>query len=386
MRSTVGHVASTLWRQADNWRRADATARAARDRSPLPTDPVAVFFAGGPVEFYQLEHWLPVLEHVADRVPFVVVCTSADGARLAMRSTQLPVRLAKGSPDLERLVTQEGVRGVLYVNHLERNFRMLRFPQPVHIYLGHGESDKNSSISNQNKAYDYSFVAGAAGRERLARALRGYAAERRAPMVGRPQLDHPPAGAPDWPRDDRVRVLYAPTWEGDRAAMEYSSVVSHGAPLVRSLLAAPDVRVIYRPHPRTGKTSPEHRRADAEIRRLLRGTDALVDTGPYGWQLGFADVCITDVSSVAYDWLATGRPLLVTEPEATPAGGDGSRLLGLVPRLTRSQAHDAAALVRSVRGEMPPGWDALVEHYFGDTTPGGATRRFTEALESALAG
>ena len=44
------------------------------------------------------------------------------------------------------------------------------------------------------------------------------------------------------------------------------------------------------------------------------GDRHLVDSGGYGWQWDFADACITDVSAVAYDWLATGKPLLITEP------------------------------------------------------------------------
>ncbi|MBM6400990.1 CDP-glycerol glycerophosphotransferase family protein [Phycicoccus sonneratiae] len=382
--STIGHVIRQLRVQASNWWRADSTARAATAATPLPDAPVAVFFAGGPVELYQLADWLPVLEDLDEVVPLVVVCTRPDGARAAMAATRLPVRLAKGAPDLERLVRSDGVRGVLYVNHLERNFRMLRFAEPVHVYLGHGESDKDSSISNQNKAYDYSFVAGPAGRDRLQRVLRGYDAAVRAPMVGRPQLDHDSPGAPSWERDGRTRVLYAPTWEGDRPAMSYGSVATHGVALVRALVEDGGFRVVYRPHPRSGTTSDAYRRADHEVRALLESPDHLVDTGPYGWQRAFADVCVTDVSSVAYDWAATGKPLVVTLPGAAATPTDGSRLLDAVPRLAASEASRAPALLRSLGEEMPAGWSEVVEHYVGDTTPGAATARFRAAVLEAL--
>ena len=74
--------------------------------------------------------------------------------------------------------------------------------------------------------------------------------------------------------------------------------------------------MIYRPHPRTGYASAEHRAADKAIRALLaKGGDRhLIDRGGYGWQWDFADACITDISAVAYDWLATGKPLVITEP------------------------------------------------------------------------
>jgi hypothetical protein len=379
----VAHVARTLRTQATNYVRASATAAAAERRDPLPDAPVAVFYAGGPVELYQLLDWLPVLEHLHRTVPLVVVCTRADGARAVMGATDLPVRLAKGAPDLEALVAA-GLRAVLYVNHLERNFRMLRFAGPVHVYLGHGESDKDSSVSNQNKAYDFVFVAGQAGRERLARALRGFDATTRAPMVGRPQLDHVRSGAPQWERDDRVRVLYAPTWEGDRPSMSYGSLPTHGLALIRSLMGAEGFRIIYRPHPRAGTVSAAHRRADAEIRALLAGTDHLVDVSDYGWQAAFADVCLTDVSSVAYDWLATGKPLLVTQPANSLASVPPTAFLELAPRLHVEQASDAASVVRSVMTGMPSGWDELVDHYFGNVAPGAATERFEAAIAAAL--
>ena len=383
MLSRVTHVARTLQTQAANYLQASATAAAAEQRNPLPDAPVAVFYAGGPVELYQLVDWLPVLEHLDRTVPLVVVCTRADGARAVMGATDLPVRLAMGAPDLEALVAA-GVRAVLYVNHLERNFRMLRFAGPVHIYLGHGESDKDSSVSNQNKAYDRVFVAGQAGRDRLSGALRGFDATTLAPMVGRTQLDHARAGAPEWPRDDRVRVLYAPTWEGDRPSMSYGSLPTHGVALVRSLLRDGGFRVIYRPHPRSGTVSPAHRRADGEIRALLADTDHLVDVSDYGWQPAFADVCITDVSSVAYDWLATGKPLLVTQPANDLASVPPTAFLELAPRLHVEQAPDAVSVVRSVMTGMPSGWGELVEHYFGDVSPGAATERFESAIVAAL--
>jgi len=115
-------------------------------------------------------------------------------------------------------------------------------------------------------------------------------------QVGRPQLDHVYPGAPDWPRDSGRRVFYAPTWEGDRPSIAYGSLVSHGLALVTALSAVPDVRIIYRPHPRTGRASAAHAAADRQIRSVLKesGDRHLVDHGDYGWQWAFADACVTE--------------------------------------------------------------------------------------------
>jgi len=253
----------------------------------------------------------------------------------------------------------------------------------VHVQLGHGESDKASSVSNQHKAYDLTFVGGPAGSERLGAALRGFDPATRTVQVGRPQLDHAYPGAPDWSPDGRRRVLYAPTWEGDRPSIAYGSLASHGVPLVEALLAAGDVRVIYRPHPRTGVASGAHAAADRRIRGLLdrAGDDHLVDAGPYGWQWTFADACVTDVSAVAYDWLATGKPLVVTEP-ARGALRPRSALLERLPLLA---ARDADRVLERLAGQDGTALAALTRHYFGDTTGRASTARFSAAVEACYA-
>ena len=149
--------------------------------------------------------------------------------------------------------------------------------------------------------------------------------------------------------------------------------------LVTALLADPSVRVLYRPHPRTGMFSPAHSEADAAIRRMLASPRHRVDTGSYGWQWNFADACITDISAVAYDWLATGKPLAITQP------GPGAYVppsplldgLELVPAAEAGQV-----LSRLDAGDAPV---ALADYYFGDTADRASTARFQAAIESAYA-
>ena len=122
---------------------------------------------------------------------------------------------------------------MLYLNQIEANFRMLRSPSPVHIQIGHGESDKGGSVSNQHKAYDLTRW-GRRRRDRLDRALRGFDATERTLRVGRPQLDYSYTGASAWPRDSGLRVWYAPTWEGDRPSIAYGSMASHGVAIIEA--------------------------------------------------------------------------------------------------------------------------------------------------------
>lgn len=360
--------------------------RYARSSSPseaLPAAGVAVFFATTPANLYQFEQWRRPLEELADRLGVFVIVDRPDvGAAVQVRS-RLPVTFARGSAALEQLVSDRGVRVVLYLNQVEPNFRMLRFADPVHVQIGHGESDKGGSVSNQHKAYDVTLVGGQAGRARLA-TLRDFDAETRTRLIGRPQLDYDYPGAPAWPRGSGTRIFYAPTWEGDRPSIAYGSLATHGLAMIDALLADPAVRIIYRPHPRTGTASSAHAAADRAVRQRLwaAGDRHLVDTGEYGWQWDFADACLTDISAVAYDWLATGKPLVVTAPDRN-AYRPASPLLDQLELL---DVEDAGRVVERLRdaglgtGSGSPALAELRSFYFGDVADRASTRRFQEAV------
>jgi hypothetical protein len=358
----------------------------------VPNSGVAVFFATGPENLYQFEQWRPPLERLAERRPVFVIVDRPDTGERVLRTSTLPVAFARRSGELEQLVAERDVRLVLYLNQVETNFRMLRFAAPTHIQLGHGESDKGSSTSNQHKAYDLTFVGGAAGRHRLAGALRGFDAEHRTRPVGRPQLDHDYEGAPDWSRDSGLRVWYAPTWEGDRPSIAYGSLASHGVELVEALVANPVVRLIYRPHPRTGRFSARHTSADRAIRRRLAedGERHLLDQGGYGWQWRFADACVTDISAVAYDWLATGKPLVITEPVETSVYRPPSPLLDELPLLGVSDIGAIGSRLAKLGlghadTDPDPRLAELSYYYFGDTSDQQSSRRFAAAIDEAYA-
>jgi hypothetical protein len=363
-----------------------AFAGRARERGAVPDSAVAVFFATGPENFYQFEQWRLPLEHLALQRPVFLIVDRPDTGDLVLQGSSLPLAFSRGSRALEELVTDRDVRVVLYLNQIEANFRMLRFPSPVHIQIGHGESDKGGSISNQHKAYDLTFVGGDAGRDRLDRALRGFDATERTLAVGRPQLDYSYPGAPPWPRESGLRVWYAPTWEGDRPSIAYGSLASHGVAIIEALLADPSIRVIYRPHARTGYASPQHRDADRTVRGLLAkaGNRHFIDRESYGWQWDFADACITDISAVAYDWLATGKPLVITEPSPS-AYRPASPLLHALPLLGAAEARDVVSRIRALQGD-PAATDqlrGLTYHYFGDVSAQQSTKRFEDAIERA---
>jgi hypothetical protein len=307
-----------------------------------------------------------------------------------IEESPLPVAYLRKIDEVESFVASNPLKIVFYVNQNARNFQMFRFGAMWHVFISHGESDKAYMSSNQIKAYDYAFVAGEMARQRLDRALWSYDASSRAIEIGRPQVDHF-ARKDDLPADDRLVVLYAPTWEGDRASMAYGSIASHGEALVNALLATGRHRLIYRPHPRVGVVDPSYRKAHERIVQSLERSNAadsaaghIFDDGPdVGWQILAADLAIMDVSAMVYDRLATGKPLVVCRPTSPDAVIESQGYLGNCEWLEHSEAGATPALADrlltdSAALERLSYWS---RKYFGNTEPGAATERFANAVE-----
>ena len=361
----------------------------------LPTHhfKIAVYFADGPVNMYQMRQWYKPLAKLSETWPVLVLSRTGGGTLALFEESPLPVAHVRKVSDLERVVAEQDIRIVFYVNQNAKNFQMMRYGRRWHVFINHGESDKMYMATNQFKAYDYSFVAGDAALARLNKVLWDYDFDKRAIKIGRPQADGLTAALPYTP-DERQVVLYAPTWEGDRPAAAYGSVASHGVALVTALLATGAHRVIYRPHPRSGVVDPEYAAANRQIISAIAAANArnptaqhVFDTGAdLGWQLSAADVAIVDISAMVYDRLATGKPLMITRPLDAAAEIDTSGYLS-----------DCEWLYASSAGEIVPALDLLahdetaearlavwVERYFGDTTPGMATARFHAAVQNLM--
>jgi hypothetical protein len=367
---------------------------ASRPEHPLEHYRVAVYFADGAVNMYQMRQWYRPLAELAKRWPVVVLARNATGAEaLLAEDGAPPVAFVPTVRDLERFIFEQDIRVVLYVNQNTRNFQMFRYGRRWHVFINHGESDKMYMTTNQYKAYDYAMVAGQAARDRLARALWDYDVDRRTIDIGRPQADHYSGTLPYTP-DERVVVLYAPTWEGDRPSAHYGSIASHGEALVTALLATGRHRVLYRPHPRSGVVDAEYGAAHRRIVAAIAAANAadpaaqhVYDAGPeLGWQLAAADVAIVDISAMVYDRLASGKPLMITRPVDELAAIDTTGYLSDCEWLTADAASDIVAEVERVRADesATARLRMWVQHYFGDTTQGVATAKFHGAIERLM--
>lgn len=269
----------------------------------------AIVFSGRPEAGYQIAMWLPYLERTGD--PYVLIVRERNFVPVALGLTTAPV-IYVGRPEiLDRLLVPP-IGAAFYVNNESKNAQAVRFRGPTHVHLGHGDSEKPPSYQPTTAMFDEIFVAGQAGIDRFAAHGVPVPIEKFR-IVGRPQLERvEPARNPV---PSLPTVLYAPTWRGGVADMSFGSL-RYGAAIVSALLRR-EVVVAFRPHPYSAR--------DAESRVFTQQIDALLAAA--GEQhltsgrtsrldildcLNAADALVTDVSSVASDFLHSGKPFAIT--------------------------------------------------------------------------
>lgn len=300
--------------------------------------------------------------------------------RRAAGQLALPTMVCTSTASLYALLSESEASVVLYLNQATLNFQALAAVSPAHVHVSHGESEKISMVSNQLKAYDYVFTAGPAARQRIGSHLVSFD-QSHCVDVGRPQLDEPRVAPSELPVSDRVTVMYAPTWEGDSPSMAYSSVADRGVSIVESLLKA-GKRVIYRPHPQTGSKSRATRRAHRDIQQLLQaaGADHFVDRGPsVGWQWDVASEFVVDVSAMAYDAVASGKPTVIVVPASADAEVSTGGIVSKITTLDASHPDVNIQLQLAATPEALAAGEAVAEYHFGEVSPGAQIKRFIAA-------
>ncbi|MFF5211385.1 CDP-glycerol glycerophosphotransferase family protein [Streptosporangium sp. NPDC000396] len=295
---------------------------------------VILYFSGPNDSAYQATMWLRPLERI-DR-PAVVVLRERDMLKV-LGETSLPVVCIPVAADLMSFSAFRTARVCLYPSNVGKNIHMLRLQGMRSVFVGHGDSDKEASFNPFTKVYDEVWVAGQAGRDRYLRAQVGVRDED-IHEVGRPQLTGIRACGPGLPYRT---VLYAPTWEGWTDDLFHTSIIAMGPEIVRLLLArSPALRVIYKPHPLTGYRNPAAGHAHRQIcallekaelsRSIARHPAGTARAEPIRHQtvtapepalydcFNQADLLITDISSVVADFIASGKPYMVTNVSGMP--------------------------------------------------------------------
>jgi len=280
---------------------------------------VAVYFSGGPDMTYQLNVWLETIDRLHQ--PTLIILRQALHLKHLLPTTT-PIVVLPRARDVEDHQVPS-LRVALYPTTVIKNNHMLRLRGIRHVFINHGDGDKSVTYSPVHRVFDEVWVAGEAACDRYLNRGEGIRRDQLV-QVGRPQLAHIRRAqmAPD--ADGVPTVLYAPTWEGNFDGVDYSSVTPLGEAIIEALLRGPrPVRILFKPHPATGSRLPRAAESLQRIETRLReapGAHRIVETGPDALYDAFneADVLIADISSVVADFLASGKPYLVTNPRAVP--------------------------------------------------------------------
>lgn len=389
---------SEAWKRTSRWIRG-TTGRgpaAGHELDGVKVPAQVVVYFGDPAEkIYQIQQWLPVLERLNTQRPVVLVFRTLSALRATKSMTDLPKIFVRRFEDLMGLYGENEYKLALYVNNGVNNFQSINEAHAVHVHVNHGESDKISMVANQVKAYDRVFVAGPAAVARHERVLYDFDMDHLV-TVGRPQLDIEFPAELD-PADGLHTVMYAPTWSGENEANNYTSIDLYGRAIVKALLGADDVRVIYKPHPRVADADDAAVRASHEWIVAQLKSD-MADTGRDHKVLlegnilamfDAVDAMITDVSSVGLDFLYTHpeKPLVLTDRRS-----DSAALAEEAP-ISRGCAVVDASSVGDIKGLLrramrQDGFQAerakIRTFYFGDVQRGESTELFTSAIDRLI--
>lgn len=393
----ISVLKSPAWSATSRWvrgpRRAAKAAGYEISGVKVPAE-VIVYFGDADTKIYQVEQWLPVLERLAETTEVMLVFRKLSAMRMASKMTTLPTIFVRRFEDLMRLYDSNQYRLCLYVNNGVNNFQSLNHARMVHVHINHGESDKISMVSNQAKAYDRILIAGPAAAERHRKVLIDFD-EAKLIETGRPQLDI------DFPLEmlpsETRTVMYAPTWEGENDANNYTSLDVFGEHVVDGLLALGETRIVYKPHPRVVRSQKvdviqAHENIVAKLEAANAGRREPHEVRIEGNILalfGATDAVITDISSVGLDflYLHPGKPLVLTDrrndhklldetaPVARGCAVINNDNVGQIGELLRQaivedQGKDQRVKIRSF--------------YFGSTSAGTSTDKFLATIRELI--
>ena len=286
-----------------------------------------VYFASTMGANYQVGMWLPYFARLGR--PWIVVTRTApmmvEIARVMRRQgIRAPIIFRPKLADLEQIIVPS-LKAAFYVNNASRNTHLIERRELTHVWLNHGDSEKQACYNPVHAIYDLIFVAGQGGIDRYAR--HGVHIPREKFVIaGRPQVEViTPARGPVADQQPPT-VLYAPTWQGPYADTRFFSL-PQGEAIVEKLLAA-GARVIFRAHP-LNYQFPSCVKLIRAIGRIL-ATDQARTGRDHRWGaaaekemtieecFNASDAMVADVSAVLSDYLHSDKPFAIVSIGRTP--------------------------------------------------------------------
>ena len=324
--------------------------------------------------------WVPALLAL-DRACLIVVREASHLDDLA--DCGIPVVWAPRSQDVELFMVASVDLALYPSDSTNINNHLLRVPGIYDVLVGHGDSDEPESRSPIARMYDEVWVAGEAGRQRYAYPTSGLSASK----VKEIGPIRPPAPLTvESPL--RPIAVYAPSWENVVDAVDLSSVLRRGAPVLDALLARQDVRTIFVPAAPSGSRTPAVATAVERLRRRLTLAGADHATWPaarLAEALAVASFAVVDVSPALAEAVRADVPFAVP----APAGMTAADLADSFPSTTagavlREYPLDVFAALDDALG---PDEHAAARLELGRRidSSGDFTARFRSAVDEAIA-
>ncbi|MDN5789283.1 MAG: CDP-glycerol glycerophosphotransferase family protein [Micrococcales bacterium] len=154
--------------------------------------------------------------------------------------------------------------------------------------------------------------------------------------------------------DSETLILYAPTWKGESFHTPVDDVRELGARMTElERLLPPGHRVLVKVHQQLARIAHD----DPSVAGRLVPNDV-----PTNEVLGVTDVLVTDYSSVMFDFVATGRPIVLFTPDLEHYAGSRGLYLGAdeLPGPLTSTVVQIASVIRAIGSGTAP--DPAVTH------------------------
>lgn len=278
---------------------------------------IYIYFSGPKGAEYQIKMWLPYFKKL--EIPFAIILREHHHFKNISQLTTAPVLLCISVNDVDNTI-MNSLKLVFYVNNSAKNTHMVRFNHLTHIQLLHGDSDKSPSYSPVSKLYDKLFVSGQAAIDRYTQ-HNVIILDDSFELIGRPQLDC--LTKTNVSKNTRKTIVYAPTWHGDFGDSNYSSLY-FGDEIVKNIINS-GFNVIVKLHPYTYR--------DLKLVDMAKKVELVINSvsGDDSYNCEYyshdnssvnihelfnrSDALISDISSVASDYLFTEKPFALVDSQ-----------------------------------------------------------------------
>lgn len=234
------------------------------------------------------------------------------------KNADLEIVLVKNSSEARKICSQKEVKIVVYTG-----YQNISWGYSVQIF--HGISDKKYDENKKILQYDLLLLNGQKQFDKILNA--GYLQKpKRFKMVGYPKFDKL------LNNDSKIKnifdngnktILYAPTWISENSGMKFnfsefgeSSLPLWGKKLIRSIAKEGQWNLIIKYHSRINKNAAAiYQEIDDLIKELRAEAFIKVvwdsNITPY---MQIADLMISDISAVCYEWFHLDKPIVFANP------------------------------------------------------------------------